>query len=396
MRATFSTIPQAPRTLSVVLSKPRWLWGCEMGANEAGVVGGNEAVGSMLAAELEASEEAFPDALLGMDLLRLALERSATAHDAARACVALLEAHGQGGACAEGDESWTYENGFLFADGTEAWVLETAGRRHWALERVAAGERRNISNGLSIRTAWTDCSSGIQALAKSNGWWDGASRFDWKAAVGFGGRVAVRGLEVAGREAAAAAHLAAMAADGASGRLPVEDAPAWCARAAALLRDDASGICFRSTHGFCSTGSQVSWLPPPPAGRAPTPPAGRAPTPPLASHLFTAASDPLGGTAYKRFTFADAPLDAAASASADAASNGSLALWRRWRLLALHGGLERTGGASALEQVRRELAAEEAAALQAVASGAPPADPSMTFAAAVAREAALLDSLCVV
>ena len=56
-----------------------------------------------------------PNPNLGMDLLRLALERGATAADAARICGELLEAHGQGGACAEGDEDWSYENSFLFA-----------------------------------------------------------------------------------------------------------------------------------------------------------------------------------------------------------------------------------------------------------------------------------------
>ena len=63
----------------------------------------------------------------------------------------LLEAHGQGGGCEESDKSWTYENGFLFADRREAYVLETAGVKHWALERVPPGKPRNISNGLSIR-----------------------------------------------------------------------------------------------------------------------------------------------------------------------------------------------------------------------------------------------------
>lgn len=34
LRCTYITIPQAPATLAVVLSKPSWMWGAEMGANE--------------------------------------------------------------------------------------------------------------------------------------------------------------------------------------------------------------------------------------------------------------------------------------------------------------------------------------------------------------------------
>lgn len=117
VRCTHIEIAQAACTYGVVLSKPQWLWGCEMGANDRGVVGGNEAVETRLSRELGTEAR-----LLGMDLLRLALERGGTAREAATVCAALLEAHGQGGPCEEGGD-WTYENGFLFADATEACVM---------------------------------------------------------------------------------------------------------------------------------------------------------------------------------------------------------------------------------------------------------------------------------
>ena len=64
---------------------------------------------------------------IGMDLVRLVLERAKTSREAVEICSSLLEEFGQGGGCAEDDSSWCYENGFLFADMEEAWVFETAG-----------------------------------------------------------------------------------------------------------------------------------------------------------------------------------------------------------------------------------------------------------------------------
>lgn len=51
------------KTHAVILSRPSWLWGAEMGANEHGVCIGNEAVWTK-----EPVGEG--EALLGMDLLR--------------------------------------------------------------------------------------------------------------------------------------------------------------------------------------------------------------------------------------------------------------------------------------------------------------------------------------
>jgi len=44
LECTYITIEQVEETFAVILSKPRWMWGAEMGANECGVVIGNEAV----------------------------------------------------------------------------------------------------------------------------------------------------------------------------------------------------------------------------------------------------------------------------------------------------------------------------------------------------------------
>ena len=69
---------------------------------------------------------------IGMDLVRLVLERAKTSREAVDICSSLLEQFGQGGGCAEDDRGWCYENSFLFADQKEAWVFETSGKQRHA------------------------------------------------------------------------------------------------------------------------------------------------------------------------------------------------------------------------------------------------------------------------
>ena len=142
VRCTWAEIDQVPHTHAVLVSQPWWMWGAEMGANEHGVVIGNEAVFTRRAGG------SADGTLLGMDLLRLALERAATAEDAVLTIVDLLERHGQGGSCSVEHPRFRYDNSFLVADRERAIVLETAGRR-WATEHVS-GRGRSISNGLTI------------------------------------------------------------------------------------------------------------------------------------------------------------------------------------------------------------------------------------------------------
>lgn len=133
---------------AALLSCPTWLWGAEHGVNEHAVAIGNERVATTH------DSAAAPPALIGMDLVRLGLERARTATEAVEVMTGLLEACGQGG-IADATHGEAYDSSFLVADPTSAFVLETAGR-DWAVAPFTAGTA--ISNRLTLGTGWTRAS----------------------------------------------------------------------------------------------------------------------------------------------------------------------------------------------------------------------------------------------
>jgi dipeptidase len=127
------------------LSCPTWLWGAEHGVNEHGVAIGNERV-----ATTHDSAAAAP-ALIGMDLVRLGLERARTAAEAVEVMTGLLDQCGQGG-IADATHAEAYDSSFLVADPTSVFVLETAGREYAAAPFTGGTA---ISNRITLCADWT-------------------------------------------------------------------------------------------------------------------------------------------------------------------------------------------------------------------------------------------------
>jgi secernin len=131
-------------TLGCLISRPSWCWGAEHGVNEAGVAIGNEAIYTTLDPRTAAP------ALIGMDLVRLGLERGESARDAVEVITGLLEQYGQGGTGHDPSGATgakPYWSSFLVADPADAWVIETSGSS-WAAEHVV--DVRAISNRTTI------------------------------------------------------------------------------------------------------------------------------------------------------------------------------------------------------------------------------------------------------
>ena len=141
LRATHVTLPAHPgATLGVLGSRPAWGWGLEQGVNEAGLAAGNATIYTTL------DPRPFPDALTGMDLVRLALERAATAADAVDVIEHLIATVGQGGSGQAGARR-PYWSSFLLVDPSAAFVVETSGPTV-AVEAVV--DVRALSNRTTI------------------------------------------------------------------------------------------------------------------------------------------------------------------------------------------------------------------------------------------------------
>ena len=227
VQCTYLQILQPEQTYGVILSRPDWMWGAEMGVNEHGVAIGNEAVWT--------SEPCAETGLLGMDLLRLGLERGATAREALQVIIDLMAEYGQGGNCAQ-HFAFNYHNAYLIADPIEAWVLETAGC-YWVAELVTTGTR-SISNALTIHNSGDLRHPELEHLAEEGKTFDFCHHFSGRAAGD---------------------PLSPISREGRVRQLCNRNKGGFTAQTAmSILRDHEAGVCM---HGeFETRGSQVSVL----------------------------------------------------------------------------------------------------------------------------------------
>ena len=223
VQCTYISVPQAEKTYGVLGSKPYWIWGYEMGVNEKGVMIGNEAQGS------KAAESGCENELLGMDLLRLGLERGATAREAMEVITALLEEYGQN-ANASRLYDKRYENSFFIADREEIWLLETAGRM-WAAKRIE--EPYAISNCYTIVKP-DECSEALEKYARDKGWLAADERFNFAKAY----------TAPAARQTGAVPRMRRLRA-----LLEAEDEPLDAVTVKAILRDHFEGTLIEPRFG---------------------------------------------------------------------------------------------------------------------------------------------------
>jgi hypothetical protein len=173
VRATFLQLPQARQTYAVLGGRPAGAWGYCQGVNEHGVAAG--------CTRLRTRLRLSAPGLTGPDLVRLALERGATARQAVEALTGLVARHGQGASPGCSEEQG-HDAAFLLADVREAFLVEASGPA-WVCQEVS--EVRAASDVCTVRQDWDAIAPGLAGRAIEYGWWpqDG-SKLDFAEALG--------------------------------------------------------------------------------------------------------------------------------------------------------------------------------------------------------------------
>jgi dipeptidase len=191
----FITIPEVHETHRHIGSRPFWCWGYEHGFNEHQVVIGNEAVHSHLPISQTSK-------LIGMELLRLGLERGRTASEAVAVMTDLISQFGQG-KFENTANVRTYDNSYIVSDPHEAYVIETAGH-DWAVKKVESA--LGISNVYSIETDWIRLSLCAQQKAMELGKTSPTDRFNFADAFTESSRTEGSGATRRARSCAVLSH----------------------------------------------------------------------------------------------------------------------------------------------------------------------------------------------
>lgn len=182
LRLAYVEIDDVAETIPHLGSSPYWCWGHETGVNQHGVAIGNEALFTTdLAANVvrhRSGDEPEPG-ILGMELLRIALERAQSARGAIDVMTNLVERYGQWGAGTPSTDraQAAYDNSYLVADPHEIWVLETTGH-HWAAKQVDEPAHA-ISNEPTIRSDWTRCVPTLDTHGRKGALRDAEGRIDF-------------------------------------------------------------------------------------------------------------------------------------------------------------------------------------------------------------------------
>ena len=103
VKLSYIEIEEVEEVNSILISRPKWLWGAEMGVNEHGLVIGNEAIFTSLKYE--------KIGLTGMDIVRLCLERCSSAKDAVEFIKRIIKKYKMGGNCGY-DHDFYYDNSY--------------------------------------------------------------------------------------------------------------------------------------------------------------------------------------------------------------------------------------------------------------------------------------------
>ena len=139
VKLSYIEIDEVEEVNSILISRPKWLWGAEMGVNEHGLVIGNEAIFTSLKYE--------KIGLTGMDVVRLCLERCNSATEAVDFIKRIIKKYKMGGNCGY-DHNFYYDNSYLIMDHNHIFIVETSKDKCIIKETTKA----NISNCLSLKS----------------------------------------------------------------------------------------------------------------------------------------------------------------------------------------------------------------------------------------------------